>query len=791
MSNLSRDLKHSIRTLRKAPGFTLTAVACVAVGIGATSTMFSLLDAALLRPLPFDDPQQLVALSERPPHFLRNTVSPPTYLDWREQNRVFEEMGAVTSASRTLTGQGDPVRLNGQQITASYLSVLRARPAAGRLFTAAEERQPLVLISERLWRQRFSASPDALGRAIALDGQAYTVCGVMPAAFRVMGDPDIWMPLPLERSASRSSHILRVIARRKRGATPAQANAEMGGIATRIAAVFPDSNAGWGITIDPLQSYLVGSDLRITALALFGGVGMLLLLSCANVANLLIVRGSGRAAEIAIRGALGASRAAIVRQLLAETFLLTLAGGLAGLWIASILLGLAPRLLPPGSLPAAIPLTLDVRVVSFALGASILTALLSGLAPAWSASAASFTNAIRSSGRTVSAGMGVRNFLASAQLTLAVVLVVGAGLLVRTLLRLEGADRGYQRGNVLTMRFALPKAAYPTDDRAAQFLQSLEHEVSGMPGVLSAGFSTDLPLEGWSFGENFEVVGKPVPNAARPFAHLQVSSPRYFETVGIRFALGRPFDPRDTAHGAPVCIVNEEFARRYLDGRDPLSWSLNTVGAVRQVVGVIRQVKVQGPADATAPEIYVPYTQVPDSNLALAVRTAGDPLAMVKTVKAAIARVDMNLALTNVRTLDEVAEESVVRPRFRAGLAAAFAVAALALAALGVYGVLAFAVSRRVKEFGIRAALGASSGNLLALVMRQGLRIAAAGVAAGVLIAAALSRSLAGFLFDVTPLDPLTFATVALALTMVALIACAIPAFRAMAVDPVRALHEQ
>jgi len=790
VQNVGLDLKQSLRALRKTPGFTLTAVTCIAVGIGATSTMFSLVDAALLRPLPFDDAERIVAVSERPPRYPRNTVSPPTYRDWREQNHVFEEMGATASANRTLTEQGEPVRLEGQQITASYLAVLRAKPSAGRLFSEAEEREPLVLISNRLWQQRFGGSASTIGSSITLDGHPLTVIGIMPATFRVLGDPDVWMPLPLDRGATnRGSHILRVYARMKAGITVEQVNAEMGGIAERIATQYPQTNAGWGVTVDSLRSYVVGTDLRTTALALFAGVGLLLLLSCANVANLLIVRGSGRAWEIGVRTALGASRGAIVRQMLIETLLFTLCGGVAGLWIASALVEFAPRLLPVGTLPAAVALRLDGRVVAFTVGACLFTAVLSGLGPAWASSAASLTNAIRSGGRSITSRMPVRDLLAAAQITLAVVLLAGAGLLVRTLLRLEGAERGYERGSVLTMRFSLPAATYPTTERTTQFMQSVESELSGMPGIRALGFSVDLPLDGWSFGESFEVVGKPVPNAARPFAHFQFASPGYFDAIGIRMIRGRPFDTRDTAHSEPVCIVNEEFARRYLSERDPLTWSINTQGAARQVVGIIRQVKVQGPADANSLEIYVPNTQFNVPGVALAVRTVGAPRETLSTVKAAVARVDRNLAITKVRTLDDIADESVVRPRFRAGLAAAFGLAALVLAALGVYGVLAFTVSQRVREFGIRAALGASSGDLVRHVLGIGGRIAGAGVIAGVVFSALLTRSLASFLFDVKTYDPVTFALVPLLMIGVAAVACSLPARRAMGVDPVTVLR--
>lgn len=787
------DLIQSIRGLRKAPGFTATAVLALAVGIGSTSSIFSLLDAVMLRPLPFRDAGRLVMISERTPGSGRNVVSPPTFLDWRTQNRSFENMGALTWGSPTLTGEGAPARLSGQRITASYLVVLGVQPVLGRWFTEAEERDSLVLISYRMWMQRYAGDRAVIGRTIVLDGKPFRICGVMPAHFRVLADPDVWTTLALDPDpARRKSHILRVIARRKADVTPQQASADMDVIGARISALAPETNGGWGVMIDPLQSYIVSNDLRTTSLALSGAVGFLLLLSCVNVANLLMVRGAGRAREIAVRAALGASRGRIVSQLLAESFVLAVTGGALGLWFAKLMLELAPRLLPPGMIPAAIPLQLDARVVWFTVAASVVTGLLFGLAPAWSSSKASLTDAMRAGDRSHTAKGGIRNLLASAEIALAVVLLAGAGLLARTLLHLEHVDRGYDPGNVLTLRLSLPRASYPANERAFEFFQAAEKEIEKVPGVVSTGFTIDLPLDGWNFGETFQIVGKPVPAAARPFAHFQLASPKYFDAVGIRLAMGRAFDDRDTQKAMRVCIVNEEFARRYLEGRNPLGAMIDTQGELRQVVGVIRQVRVEGPTDGKSLEIYIPYPQSkyfwPET---LAVRTAGDPIALAKPVQAAIGRIDKDLALTRVQTLEEVAEGTMVQPRFRAVLAAAFAVAALALAALGVYGVLAFAVTQRVKEFGIRLALGATASGLLRLVLRDGLRIVAIGLAAGLAAAAMLTRYISGSLYGVQILDPLTFAAAPALLTAIALIACAMPARRAMGVDPMSALRDE
>jgi putative ABC transport system permease protein len=768
-------------------------VLALALGIGSTSSIFSLLDAVMLRPLPFRDAGRLVMLSERPPGSGRNVVSSPTYFDWRTQNRSFESMGAMTWGSPALTGEGAPARLNGQKITASYLDVLGVQPVLGRWFTEAEERDSLVLISSRMWMERYAGNRAVIGKTITLDGKPFRICGVMPSHFRVLGDPDVWTTLALDADpARRKSHILRVIARRKAGVSPEQARADMDVIGARISALAPDTNGGWGVAIDSLQSYLVSDDLRATSLALSGAVGFLLLLSCMNVANLLMVRGAGRAREIAVRAALGASRSRIVSQLLTESFVLAATGGALGLWLAKLMLQLAARLLPLGMIPAAIPLQLDARVVWFTVAASAVTGLLFGLAPAWRFSSASLTDTMRAGDRSITSKGRARNLLASAEIALAVVLLAGAGLLARTLLHLEHVDRGYDPGNVLTLRLSLPRPGYPTNERAVEFFQAAEREIEKLPGVTSAGFTIDLPLDGWNFGDTFEIQGKPVPSAARPFAHFQLATPKYFDAVGIRVTMGRAFNERDTAKSTVVCMINEEFARRYFAGRNALGAMINVQNELRQVVGVIRQVRVEGPTDGKSLEIYVPYTQSrffwPET---LAVRTAGDPLALVKPVQAAIGRVDKDLALTRIQTLDEVVEQTMVQPRFRAALAGTFAAAALALAALGVYGVLAFAVTQRVKEFGIRLALGATASGLLRLVLGDGLRMVAIGLAVGLVVAAFSTRFISGSLYGVQTLDPLTFIAVPALLTAIALLACAIPARRAMGVDPMSSLRDE
>jgi putative ABC transport system permease protein len=595
-------------------------------------------------------------------------------------------------------------------------------------------------------------------------------------------------------------HYMQVVGRARPGVDIEQARGNMDVVAADIARLSPDTNKGWTVTVEPLREALVGSELRTTSLVLAGTVGFVLLMACANVANLLLARGLGRAREIAVRAALGGSRGRILRQLLTESVLLACLGGAAGLALAWALLRVAPALMPPDTLPQSVTLAFDRRLLAFTSVLTLATGVLFGLAPAWQASRLSLSSALGTGGRGATGGSGwLRATLATGQIAVAVLLVSGATLLARTLVTLSHVDPGYRATRVLTMRIGLPFGRY-SQPRIATFYQSVERALSDLPGVRAAAVGTNLPLDGWDIGQGFHVIGEPVPDKAnQPSAHYQMVGTRYFETLGIPLVRGRAFTDRDIAASTPVCIVNEEFVRRYLKTRDPIGTQVSVQAmdlrgptpVVRDIVGVIHQVKVEGPGEKeNTVEVYVPIAQNAWDSAVIAVQTEGDPLALLPAVKAAVARLDPDLPITQVRTMDDVASEAVARPRFRAQLIGAFAILALLLAAAGVCGVLAFAVGERVREFGIRRALGAQAADILTLVLAGGARMLAAGLVLGVGAAAVLTRYLASLLFGVQPLDPISFVTAPIVLTIVAAIACAAPAWRAARVDPSVALRQ-
>ena len=806
MSAFWQDVTYAARALRKAPVFTFVAVLVLALGIGANSATFSLVDAALVRPLPCTHPERLVMVWERSTRFAHNRVSPLNFLDWSEQQHAFASVAAVAGGGRTLTGNGGGAeRIAGQAVTSRFFEVLGIRAVAGATFDPDDvaRRPGVVVISERLWRSHFGGAAAAIGRAITLDGQPFTIIGVVPAEFQILYPSDIWTPFVPRRSPEqRRQHYMQVIGRLKPGVTLDQARTDMGGVADEIARIAPDTNEDWGVTIEPLRDAIVGGDLRTTSLVLAGVVGFVLLMACANVANLLLARGLARSREIAVRAALGGSRWRIIRQLLTESLLLATIGGASGLALAWAAVRAAPSLIPPGTLPQAIVPGFDMRVAAVAVVLTLGTALLFGLVPAWQASNVPLAEMTSAGGRgSTRRGGGLRAALVIGEVAAAVLLLSGAGLLVRTLIALYGIDPGYRAVRVLTMSIGLPLNRYGSVDRLLAFYQAAERELAAIPGVTSAAIGGSLPLDGWDIGQGFAIAGDPPVEKSRMLsAHYQIVSAAYFRTLGIDIVRGRPFGEHDTARTAQVCIVNEEFVRRHLQGREPIGTlvdvqSMDMRGGptpvTREIVGVVRQVVEQAGEKERAVEIYVPIAQNPWFSASIAVQTAGEPMSFLPAVKAAIARVDKDQPLTRVRTMEEVAAESTSQPRFRAELVGVFAVLALMLAAVGIFGVLAFSVGQRAREFGIRVALGARTRDVVRLVLGGALEMTAAGVAIGLAAAAVLTRFLGTLLFAVKPTDPVTFVVTAAVLASAALVACALPAWRATRVDPAVTLRQE
>jgi len=800
------DAKHAVRQLRRSPGFFVVAVTVLALGIGANVAIFSLLDAAVVRPLPFPNPASLVMLWERAPRFAHNRVAPLNFLDWFEAQQAFAAMAAVAGGSRTLTGPGGAAeRIPGQAVTTQFFDVLGVTPIAGRTFIADDSNQSarVVVLSERLWRDRYGADATLIGRTIQLDGDPTTVIGIVPADFQILFHASLWTPFVPRRSPEqRRQHYLQVIARLKPDARLEQARRDMSTVARRLSDEWPETNKGWGITIEPLRDAIVGGELKTTSLMLAGVVGFVLLMACANVANLLLARSLGRSREIAVRTALGGSRGRIVGQLMMETLLLALAGGAVGLAAGWAIVHAAPAIVPRDTLPAGVAMWFDGRVAAATVVLVAITAIVCGLAPASQASHFSLSQLLSASSRSTTGGAGtLRAVLVVCEIAAAVVLLSGAGLLVRSLIALNQIDPGYRAERVLTASVVLPFNRYADTNRMLQFYERAQRELAAIPGVTVAALGGTLPYDGFDIGQGYELVGQPSPDRAnQPTAHYQIVSADYFRALGIDMVRGRPFDAHDTIAGNQVCIVNEAFVAKHLSGRDPVGVRLSVSSmdlrggptpVVREIVGVSRQTVAEAGEKELPIEIYVPITQNPWFSASIVLQTAGDPVGAAPALRAAIARVDKDQPVTRVRTIDEVAAEATSQPRFRAQIVAAFAVIALVLAAVGIFGVLAYAVSQRAREFGIRIALGAQASDVLSLVLSGALRITAAGLVIGLAAAGALTRTLSALLYSVQPLDAATFAATAVTLSVTAFAAAVAPACRAMRVEPSVALRDE
>ena len=809
-SELWQDLRYAARAVRRQPGFATVAILTLALGIGANSAIFALVDATLLRPLPFGDPDRIVMLYERSATSPRDAVSPLNMTDWNGRNRTFEVIAGYIDGvgGMVMTGaDGLAENVSRQWVTAGFFDALGIRPVAGRTFLPEDDarRASVVVLSEAFWQSRFNADPDIVGRDIRLDGTPFTVVGVVPRHFQLLAGTSIWAAWPVLGAPPdvRTLYALRAIGRLKPSVTIEAASADLAAVADGLAQEFPATNKGRGVTIEPVHDALIGRELRYTSLLVVGVVGFVLLICCANVANLLLARSAGRKRELAVRSALGAARGRLVRQLLTESVFLSLLGGALGLAIGAAILNVAPSLIPAQLLPAPVGLVFDFRVVAFCAATALLVGILFGLAPAWQATGLSLAHAIGSESRTTTGRASrIRSLLVVGEVATAVVLLIGAGLLLRTLLAINNVDRGYRAEGVLTMVVDPLGSQFPTRPALLQFFDDVEREVMAVPGVRSVGWASTLPLGTSMLGRSFfEVVGDPAPDQSRlPSADFQIVSPGYFRTLDLPLVDGRGFDERDTAERSPVCIVNEAFVRRHLPGRSPIgvriatrtSASAQSPKVVREIVGVARQVK--GAPDETEDllQVYVPIAQNPvDDIFMLVAPAAGRGDALTAPVRAAIGRVDKDqlVGARYVMTLEDVAWGATSSHRFRAVLVATFAGLALLLAMVGVFGLLAYTVQQRVRDFGVRRALGATSGDVLRLVAGSAARMIAAGACIGLAAAAFVSRLLTTMLFGVEPLDPLTFGLVTVALLVTAVLAVAGPAWRAARIDPAVALR--
>ncbi len=805
MDTFIQDLRHALRLLRRSPGFATVAILTLALGIGATTAIFSVVNGVVLRPLPYDDPDELYMVWEDKE--LRGGPATEwtgraTFRDWRERNRAFEGMAAVNGWAPTLTGGDRPEALAGALVSSGYFSVLGLAPALGRGFLPEEEAPGagnVVVLSHELWQRRFGGDPTLPGGTLTLNGETHRVVGILRPGFRppIVQAAELWAPLPLDPEMDdRGNYFLRVVGRLAPGVTPEAARADMQRVAASIAAEHPVDYRDVGVTLEPLQEAIVGP-VRTPLLVLLGAVGLILLIACANVANLLLARAAGREREVAVRSALGAGRRRLARQLLTESLVLATCGGLAGLALGAWGTELLVHMAPPGT-PRLEAIGLHPVVFLFAALSTLGTGVLFGLAPALGLSRRRASEVLREGGRGVEGGGRgrLRSALVVTELALGVALLVGAGLLLRSFGELRSVDPGFRVQSVLSGRLVFPAAGY---DREAitGFMDQLERRLEARAGVRGAGLVSVLPLSGSVSDISFGIEGRLPAEGEEPAADLRRATPGFFRAMGIPLIRGRTFDVRDREGAGSVAVISQGMMRAHFPGEDPVGRRIK-VGNVRDpespwftVVGVVGSVRSRALDRDPEPEIYLSAAQYPARGMNVVLRGEREPEALAGTLRETVASLDPDMPLAGLAALEELFANAVAPQRFLSRLLGAFAGLGLVLGLVGIYGVMAYAVSRRTREIGVRIALGAAPRDVLGQVMRQGATLTAAGLGAGFLLALLASRALAGILYEVSPTDPLTLAAVPLLLGATALLACWIPARRATRVDPVEALRAE
>jgi predicted permease len=810
MQTLWQDLRYGFRTLMRKPGFTVVAIIALALGIGANTAIFSVVNSVLLRPLAYRDPAALVVINHDYPKInLKASVSAIGYTHYRDNAKSFESVAATTGGSFNLTGGGDPEQVNGARITYNFFSALGAEARLGRVFLPEEDqpgRNKVVVLSHGFWQRRFGGDPGIVNKTIMLNDESYTVVGIMHPSFqfgRELGQVvDLWTPIaftPQQLTYNNlTNEFLFVFARLKPGVTIGQAQTELDTIADNLRRQYlpwAGSRSGWGLTTGYLSELVIGN-IRQALWILMGIVGLVLLIACANVANLLLARAADRQKEMAIRTALGAGRWRVIRQLLTESALLALMGGAIGLLLAWLGINALVKV-NQVQIPRASEIGLDWRALAFTLGVSLLTGIVFGLVPAIQISKADLHETLKEGGRTGSSGARawVRNTLVVLEMALALVVLVSAGLLIRSFWRVQQVSPGFAPRNTLAMSLALPATKYREPAQRANFYKEALQRIRALPGVLSAGATSILPLSGNNSSGSFQIEGRVTPQGqSSPHGDRWAATTDYFSTMKIPIIRGRFFDDRDTIESQPVAIIDETMARKYWPDEDPVGKRITFQGGPnnpiwREIVGIVGHVKHSGLEGESRVQYYIPHSQTQNAFMSLVVRTSNDPASLTSAVRGVISGLDKDLPVFRVKTMEQFVSDSMAQRRFAMTLVGIFAAVAMALACVGLYGVLSYSITQRLREIGIRMALGAQVRDVLRLVVGQGMLLALAGVALGSVAAFPLTRLMANLLFGVTASDPLTFAAIATLLTLVALVACLAPARRATKVDPIVALR--